>query len=64
MLLIVYYVDYFTNLRQLNTMTVKAINNGMIVIGGSVVKILSYMKCKFQGNKECVNRNKFDNKLN
>lgn len=44
-------------------MTVSAINNGMIIIGGSVVKIL-YMKCKFQGNKECVNREKFDNKLN
>lgn len=41
MLLIVYYVDYFINLRQLNTMTVKAINNGMIIIEGSVVKIIS-----------------------
>lgn len=32
MLLIVYYVDYFTNLRQLNTMTVKAINSDMIIM--------------------------------
>lgn len=64
MLLIVYCVDYFTNFRQLNTMIVKAINNGMIIIGGSIVKILSYVKYKFQGNKESVNWNKFDNKLN